>query len=142
MKLSKYANKGGVCSAKQCKGVLLIQDVRTADKANPARHSGERREDRDHVHGADRQRARIRSIQTVANNIPISTRPRWGKDYADPSTFIDPLFVGANIHAGRQQELRARRVDADAGEADGREGDHSQYPQHRQGSDRMRCEGR
>jgi hypothetical protein len=32
MKLSKYANKAGVCSAKQCKGVLLIQDVRTADK--------------------------------------------------------------------------------------------------------------
>ena len=24
--------------------------------------------------------------------MPISTRPRWGKDYADPSTFIDPLF--------------------------------------------------
>ena len=36
-------------------------------------------------------------IQTPSKNIPISTRPRWGKDYADPSTFIDPLFNGANI---------------------------------------------
>ena len=24
--------------------------------------------------------------------MPISTRPRWGKDYADPVTFIEPLF--------------------------------------------------
>jgi hypothetical protein len=36
-------------------------------------------------------------IQTTSRNIPISQRPRWLKDYADPSTFIDPLFVGANI---------------------------------------------
>ena len=31
-------------------------------------------------------------IQTPSKNVPISSRPRWGKDYADPSTFIDPLF--------------------------------------------------
>ena len=97
MKLSKYANEGGVCSAKECKGVLLIQDVRTADKADPARRSVERREDRDHVHGAVRSTGAYPVIQTTSKNIPISTRPRWGKDYADPSTFIDPLFVGANI---------------------------------------------
>ena len=36
-------------------------------------------------------------IQTTSKNIPISNRPRWFKDYADPSTFIDPLFKGANI---------------------------------------------
>ena len=29
--------------------------------------------------------------------MPISQRPRWFKDYADPSTFIDPLFKGSNI---------------------------------------------
>ena len=36
-------------------------------------------------------------IQTTSKNIPISTRPRWFKDYADASTFIDPLFKGANM---------------------------------------------
>ena len=96
MKLSKYANKSGVCSAKQCKGVLLIQDVRTADKGilpvvqASAAKIGITFTVRT-VTGA------YPTIQTVSNNIPISTRPRWGKDYADPSTFIDPLFVGANI---------------------------------------------
>ena len=33
MKLSKYANSNGVCTAKECKDVLLITDVRTVDKA-------------------------------------------------------------------------------------------------------------
>jgi len=36
-------------------------------------------------------------IQTTSKNIPISTRPRWFKDFADPSTFIDPLFKGSSI---------------------------------------------
>jgi peptide/nickel transport system substrate-binding protein len=96
MRLSKYANNGGVCTAKQCKGVLLIQDVRTADKGilpvvqASAAKIGITFTVRT-VTGA------YPTIQTVGNNIPISTRPRWGKDYADPSTFIDPLFVGANI---------------------------------------------
>ena len=85
-----------MCSAKQCKGVLLIQDVRTADKGIlPAIQASAAKIGITFtvrtVTGA------YPTIQTVANNIPISTRPRWGKDYADPSTFIDPLFVGANI---------------------------------------------
>ena len=91
MKQSKYANSGGVCSAKECKGVLLIQDVRTADKGilpvvqASAKKIGITFTVRT-VNGA------YPVIQTVSKNIPISTRPRWGKDYADPSTFIDPLF--------------------------------------------------
>ena len=36
-------------------------------------------------------------IQTTSKNIPISTRPRWFKDFADPSTFVDPLFKGTSI---------------------------------------------
>jgi peptide/nickel transport system substrate-binding protein len=96
MKLSKYANSGGVCTAKQCKGVLLVQDVRTADKGilpvvqASAKKIGITFTVRT-VSGA------YPTIQTTSRNVPISTRPRWGKDYADPSTFIDPLFVGANI---------------------------------------------
>ena len=98
MKLSKYANSGGVCTAKQCKGVLLVQDVRTADKGilpvvqASAKKIGITFTVRT-VSGA------YPTIQTTARNVPISTRPRWGKDYADPSTFIDPLFVGTSIFA-------------------------------------------
>ncbi len=96
MKKSKYANSGGVCTAKQCKGVLLVQDVRTADKGilpvvqASAKKIGITFTVRT-VSGA------YPTIQTTARNMPISTRPRWGKDYADPSTFIDPLFVGTSI---------------------------------------------
>jgi peptide/nickel transport system substrate-binding protein len=96
MKQSKYANSGGVCSAKECKGVLLVQDVRTADKGilpvvlSSAKKIGITFTVRT-VNGA------YPVIQTPSKNVPISTRPRWGKDYADPSTFIDPLFYGGNI---------------------------------------------
>lgn len=96
MKQSKYANSNGVCSAKECKGVLLIADVRSADKAMLATvQSGAKKIGITFtvrvVNGA------YPVIQTTSRNVPISTRPRWGKDYADPSTFIDPLFYGANI---------------------------------------------
>src|SRR5581483_7994183 len=37
------------------------------------------------------------SIQTPAKNIPISERPGWGKDFADPETFFSPLFDSRNI---------------------------------------------
>ena len=98
MKLSKYANSNGVCSAKECKDVLMVIDVRAVDKAllpvvqSSAAKLGITFTVRS-VNGA------YPVIQTTARNVPISTRPRWFKDYADPSTFIDPLFVGANIFA-------------------------------------------
>lgn len=91
MKLSKYANKGGVCSAKECKGVLLITDVRAVDKATlPVVQAGAAKLGITFtvrsVNGA------YPVIQTPSKNVPISNRPRWFKDYADASTFIDPLF--------------------------------------------------
>jgi peptide/nickel transport system substrate-binding protein len=96
MRQSKYANNKGVCTAQECKDVLLITDVRSVDKATlpviqaAARKLGITFTPRS-VNGA------YPVIQTTARNVPISNRPRWFKDYADPSTFIDPLFVGANI---------------------------------------------
>ena len=96
MKLSKYANSNGVCTAKECKNVLLITDVRAVDKAtlpvvqNGASKLGITFTVRS-VNGA------YPVIQTTSRNIAISNRPRWFKDYADPSTFVDPLFYGANI---------------------------------------------
>ena len=92
MKKSKYAHdSNGVCTDKACKGVLLIMDVRAADKQmlpviqSDAKKIGITFTVRQ-VNGA------YPVIQTPSKNIPISDRPRWGKDYADPSTFIEPLF--------------------------------------------------
>ena len=92
MKKSKYAHDAnGVCTAKECKNVLLIMDVRASDKQMlPVVQSGAAKLGITftvrQVNGA------YPVIQTPSKNVPISTRPRWGKDYADPSTFIDPLF--------------------------------------------------
>jgi peptide/nickel transport system substrate-binding protein len=91
MAKSKYATKNGSCTAKECKGVLLITDVRAVDKLTlPVIQAGA---------GKLGITFTVRSvngaypvIQTPSKNIPISNRPRWFKDYADPSTFIDPLF--------------------------------------------------
>jgi peptide/nickel transport system substrate-binding protein len=96
MAKSKYANSGGVCSAKECKGVLMLSDVRAVDKATlPVIQAGAAKIGITFtvrtVNGA------YPVIQTTSKNIPISNRPRWFKDYADPSTFIDPLFYGGNI---------------------------------------------
>jgi peptide/nickel transport system substrate-binding protein len=96
MAKSKYATKNGVCSAKECKGVLLITDVRAVDKATlPVVQAGAKKLGITFtvrsVNGA------YPVIQTTSRNVPISNRPRWFKDYADPSTFVDPLFYGGNI---------------------------------------------
>jgi peptide/nickel transport system substrate-binding protein len=96
MAKSKYATSKGVCTAKECKGVLLITDVRAVDKLilptveSNAAKIGITFTSRS-VNGA------YPVIQTTSKNIPISTRPRWFKDYADPSTFIDPLFKGSSM---------------------------------------------
>ena len=141
MKLSKYANSGGVCTAKQCKGVLLVQDVRTADKGilpvvqASAKKIGITFTVRT-VSGA------YPTIQTTSRNVPISTRPRWGKDYADPVDVHRPAVRRRQHPCDRQQELRARGVEADTGEAVGHQGKHQQRPEHRQGCYRMRGEGR
>src|SRR4029079_12103929 len=37
------------------------------------------------------------TLQTTSKNIAIATFPGWGKDYADPITFFQPLFSGSTI---------------------------------------------
>ncbi len=96
MKLSKYANNAGVCTAKECKGILFISDVRTADKPMLATIQSSAKK----IGITFTVRTIVGPypvLQTPSKNIPISQRPRWGKDYADPSTFIEPLFYGGNI---------------------------------------------
>lgn len=97
MKGSQYDTNGdGTCSAPACKNVLLVADTRAVDVAMmpvieaSAKKIGITFKVRT-VKGA------YPTIQTPSNNVPIAERPGWGKDYADPLTFMNPLFDGRNI---------------------------------------------
>jgi peptide/nickel transport system substrate-binding protein len=97
MRGSKYDTKhNGTCSARACKGVLMIADKRGVDDSMVP------------VIEADAAKIGISftvrviagaypTIQTPAKNIPIAERPGWGKDYADALTFFTPLFDGRTI---------------------------------------------
>lgn len=94
---SKYdTGHNGMCDAPQCKNVLLLSDTRAVDTKM------------DSVIEQDAAEIGITftvhtiagaypTIQTPSKNIPIAERPGWGKDYADPLTFFEPLFDGRTI---------------------------------------------
>ena len=97
MKQSKYdPGHTGKCTASVCKNVVMISDVRSVDKTmapiieNDAAEIGIHLTIRS-VNGA------YPVIQKPGNNIPISDRSSWGKDYADPYTFFAELFDGGAI---------------------------------------------
>ena len=101
MKQSKYdPGKTGKCTASACKGVLVIADTRAVDtrmvpllEADVAK-IGLTLKVRT-INGA------YTTIQTPSKNIPMSERPSWGKDFADPGTFFALLFdSGAIIKSG------------------------------------------
>ena len=77
MKQSKYANSGGVCTAKECKGVLLIKDVAHGGQGDAAGRPGERDEDRHHLHGAHGQR-RVPGDPDAVEERPDLERARAG----------------------------------------------------------------
>jgi peptide/nickel transport system substrate-binding protein len=92
MKQSKYdPGHTGKCTASACKGVLMIADTRALDNRMipiiqaDAKKIGITFTVRQ-INGA------YTTIQTTSKNIPISSRPGWGKDYADASTFFAELF--------------------------------------------------
>src|SRR5262249_10294278 len=97
MKGSKYDTKGdGMCSASACQNVLLVADTRLVDtKMLP-------------IVEADAKKIGITfnirtvkgaypTLQTPSNNVAISERPGWGKDYGDASTFFIPLMASYDI---------------------------------------------
>ena len=99
MKGSKYDTKGdGTCSASACKNVLLVADTREVDtKMIPvveadAKNIGISFKVRV-VKGA------YPTLQTPKNDVAISERPGWGKDYASASTFFIPLMASYDIIA-------------------------------------------
>jgi peptide/nickel transport system substrate-binding protein len=96
---SKYDTKGdGTCSASACKNVLLIADVRQVDtKMVPViQQSASKIGITFTVRSVE---GAYPAIQTPSRNIPLAERPGWGKDYADPFTFFNPLFDGRTIQA-------------------------------------------
>ena len=121
---SKYANSNGVCTAKECKNVLLITDVRAVDKLTlPTVQAGAAKigitfTSRT-VNGA------YPVIQTTSKNVPISNRPRWFKDFADASTFVGPLFDGRSIIPSGNTNYSLVGAEAGPGEAAGPQGEHS-----------------
>jgi hypothetical protein len=99
MKLSKYdSNHDGMCDASVCKNLVMInrnyapwtnmEPIVVDDLAK----IGIRVLPRELETSAAYQ-----TIQTVNNDIPIALNAGWGKDYADPLTFAQPLFSGASI---------------------------------------------
>ena len=96
MKQSKYdTDKNGKCDASACKNVLH-------DRRHPRRrHDAWSRSSRPTPRrSASRSRSAsingaYPTIQTPSKNVPISERPGWGKDYADPFTFFGALFDAA-----------------------------------------------
>jgi peptide/nickel transport system substrate-binding protein len=99
MKKSKYdPGHTGKCTAKACKGVLLVADTREVDtrmlpivEANAAK-----------IGITFKARAitgAYPTLQTPSKNIAFMVRPGWGKDYADAGTFFNVLFVRSAILA-------------------------------------------
>jgi peptide/nickel transport system substrate-binding protein len=97
MKGSKYSTgSSGMCDAKECKNVLLISDTRGVDPGMVATMEQDAKKigitfKVRQINGA------YPTIQTPSKNIPIAERPGWGKDFADPVTFFEPLFDGRTI---------------------------------------------
>jgi peptide/nickel transport system substrate-binding protein len=87
----------GLCSAPKCKNVLLLADAHAVDAnlvaviEQSAAKIGITFTVRT-VNGA------YPFVATPSRNIPISEFPSWGKDYADPLTFFNPLSDGRTIN--------------------------------------------
>jgi peptide/nickel transport system substrate-binding protein len=97
MKGSKYDTAhNGTCSASACKNVYLLADTRPQDtKMIPVIQAfAQRIGITFNVHTIN---GAYPTIQTPSKNIPIAERTGWGKDYADPLVFFNPLFDGRNI---------------------------------------------
>jgi peptide/nickel transport system substrate-binding protein len=97
LKGSKYDTKNnGMCTASACKNVLLVVDTREVDtKMLPVVVA-----DAAKIGITFKQRVvkgAYPTLQTPANNVAISERPGWGKDYGSASTFFIPLMASYDI---------------------------------------------
>jgi peptide/nickel transport system substrate-binding protein len=99
MKQSKYdSNKDGVCDAKECSNLVMINRNTPVFADSEAvvvsslQKIGIKVKPRELASSAA-----YTTIQTVKNQIPIALNAGWGKDYADAVTFAIPLFDSRSI---------------------------------------------
>jgi peptide/nickel transport system substrate-binding protein len=101
MKQSKYdSNKDGVCDAKECSNLVMIN--RNVPPFTDAEAVVTASLDKIGIKVKPRElasSAAYTTIQTVKNKIPIALNAGWGKDYADPYAFVGALFDGRSIIA-------------------------------------------
>ncbi len=99
MKASKYdTDKDGVCDAPVCNNVFHIsRNIEPWTKYNPIiEQSFEKIGIKLQTRELPVSNA-YTTIQTVARNVPVASNAGWGKDYADASTFFEPLMAGTSI---------------------------------------------
>jgi peptide/nickel transport system substrate-binding protein len=99
MKQSKYdTNKDGVCDAKECSNLVMInRNTPTFSDAEAVVVSSLAKIG---IKVKPRQlasSAAYTTIQTVKNRIPIALNAGWGKDFADAVSFVVPLFDSRSI---------------------------------------------
>jgi peptide/nickel transport system substrate-binding protein len=96
MKESKYdTNQDGICDAPECKGVLHV--TRNTDVWKNMEPIIEESLRKIGIEVTTREfEDSYTVIQTVKRQVPISSTPGWGKDYADASTFM-VLFDSRSI---------------------------------------------
>jgi peptide/nickel transport system substrate-binding protein len=99
MKQSKYdTNKDGVCDAKECSNLVMINRNTPVFADSEAvvvsslEKIGIKVKPRELASSAA-----YTTIQTVKNKIPIALNAGWGKDFADAVSFVLPLFDGRSI---------------------------------------------
>src|SRR5262249_12357785 len=91
---SKYDTKhDGTCGAPQCRHVLMLTDTHAVDtKMAPVVEAAAAKLGITFTVRAVQGAYPV--LQTTSKNIPLAEFPGWGKDYADPLTFFNPLFDG------------------------------------------------
>jgi peptide/nickel transport system substrate-binding protein len=99
MKQSKYdTNKDGLCDASACKNLVMInRNVTPWTDLEPVVVNSLGKIGIKVTPRELATSAAYTTIQTVKNLIPIALNARWGKDYADASTFFIPLMAGTSI---------------------------------------------
>jgi peptide/nickel transport system substrate-binding protein len=94
---SKYDTAGnGMCSAAACHNVLLLNDAASVNARSLPVVVQDAAEIGITFHVSTIAGA-FPTLQTTSKNIAIAIFPGWGKDYADPLTFFNPLFHGRSI---------------------------------------------
>jgi peptide/nickel transport system substrate-binding protein len=97
MKQSKYdTNHDGICDAPECKNILHVTENRPVDQARAVVIESSLKKIGMTIKTRELASA-YTIIQTTSNNVPLSSRPGWGKDYADALTFFEPLFASTSI---------------------------------------------